>query len=40
MRVGTGTRFEYLGAELVAHEDVAAQVDGHTAGLARHFTGK
>ena len=34
MCVGAGSRFEDLCAELVAHEDVAAQVDVHPAAAA------
>ena len=41
MRIGVGSRLEYLRAELVAHEDVVAQVDGHTAAdSARHLIGQ
>jgi hypothetical protein len=35
--------FEYLGTELVTHEDVAVQIDAHaahTAGTARHLLGQ
>lgn len=36
MGFGVGARFEYLGAEFVAHEDVVVQVDAHAARAAGH----
>ena len=35
--VGLGSGFEHLGAEFVAHEDVAAQIDAHAPGAAGHL---